>query len=246
MTTLVGMKVNSGSIDGVVLGSDTQLGEYDKNSVLVGKKRLYKIASGDFWSMGHAGEVTEELRRFYNRLTKPEMFKDYGKIDVEEMINDSLREKRFIEIDKLNANYCKSDDFLEDGELDDLHEFIIAVNKPKLELYRVDCFGNLIPRDKGKSYVVLGEGGAKAEEYIEESLDGERYDSDEITLEGAIRLCRNGLKIASKKDASTGGPMDIVILRKEGIFSYGGRIRRALNSAEDREFDKIIKEELER
>lgn len=236
MTTLIGIKTNVGPIDAIILGSDTQLDFTDEEGKPLWKKPFYKIVHGDFWAMGHAGTVTDDVRRFYNRLTNPDKFKDFDKSKVEQMIMRAIESKRFIEIDELNANYYRP---LQKTE--DIPEFLMAVNKPQLNLYHIDIYGWLIPPENGV-YIVLGSGREEAERYIEEKIEGNDYETSDIDLERALTLYRRSLKRA-ESDIFSGGPMDLIVVKKDKIDSYGRRIRKTIEIAEKKVFDEILKEE---
>jgi 20S proteasome alpha/beta subunit len=237
MTTLVGIQTNSGPIDAIVLGTDTQMATFEDEK-LVSKKPLYKIVTGDFWAIAHCGAVTDSLKKFYNRLKYPERTKDYEKGKLKDVIETSIKEKRFMEVDKLNAEYYRKTE-----DSDDSHEFLF-VTYDRLRLFHIDCYGNLKQPEDERQYLALGTGEQLASGYIEEKLDGETYDSTEITLEVAMQLCRNSLKIASNTDIYSGGPMDIYVFKKGKMStSFGKRLGNALEVAENKEFEKFLKEQ---
>jgi len=242
MTTLVGIKTNSGAIDAIVLGSDTQLNYVDDEGNLLAKKPLLKIIHGDSWALAPCGADTNDLRSFFRKLQNPDdkRYKDFDKSRLDNMINKALGKRRFIEVDELNARYSR-----DGGDLSEAYEFLMAFSSSKMDFFRVDAFGNLIsPEDA--NYIVLGSGAELAKGYIEEQLERETYDSSDINLETAMKLNRGALKIASQKgDIFSGWPMDLVVVRKEKIISYGKRIRSAIEQAEEKEFDAIIKKEVE-
>lgn len=242
MTVLVGIKTNSGPVDAVVLGSDTQLSYLDEDGNPIGKRPFLKMVYGDFWALALSGAYTDELRSFYNKLRKPDdkRYKNFDKHKLETMISKSVANKRFLEINELNANYLR-----EGGDLDEAHEFLMSINRPRIELFHVDPFGNLKLPKKNNCYIVLGSGEEDASKYIEEQFEEDIYDSDDVDLKVAMELCRKAVKSASQKgDIMSGLPLDLIVLRKEGIRSYGKRIRNAIEEADEREFGSIVMEEI--
>jgi len=242
MTTIVGIKTNTGIIDAVVLGSDTQLSYLDEDGNAIAKRPILKMVYGDFWALAPCGAYTDELKSFYNKLRKPEdkRYRNFDKDKLETMIAKAVGSKRFIQIDELNANYLK-----EGGDLEESHEFLMAVNRPRIELFHVDPFGNLISPKKNKSYMVLGTGEEDASKYIEEQFEEDIYDTNDIDLRVAMDLCRKAVKSASQKgDIMSGLPLDLIVVRKEGIRAYGKRIRNAIEQADEKEFNTIIMEEI--
>lgn len=237
MTTLIGIKTNT-EHEAIVLGADTQMAIYEGEKPVT-KKPLYKIVSGDFWSIAHSGAITDELRKFYNRLTKPDAFKNFGKEKLRESVLDAVKKKRFRDVNELNAEYYRKE-----SDTEDLHEFLFAVNDPELRLFHIDPFGNLKSSEDGLCYLTLGTGEEEAGDYIEEKLDGEHYDSGNVNLEAALRLCRESLKKASSRDMYSGGPIDFAVIRKDDISTPGKRLEKAIEAAEKEEFEQIIRDEI--
>lgn len=239
MTTTLGIKTNVDDIDAIVLGSDTQVVYIDSQNNPYKKKLFYKIVAGDFWVLAQSGNITDELRRFYNKLSNPERFKDFNKTKVQDIILQAIEKKRFFEVNELNASlYRETQDFSESGI-----EFLLATNKPDLNLYHIDPFGNLI-ESENEPYLVLGSGHEEAIKYLDEKIDRETYDTGNINLERALMLSRRALKRA-ETDIFTGGPMDLVVVRKDTIHSYGKQIKRRIEESERSVFEEILKQELE-
>lgn len=244
MTTIIGVKTETGPIDAVLLCADTQVSLY-AGEIPEEKKSRYKMFFGDFWALAYSGPITDDLRMFTNRFSQPERYryKNWGKAAVEEAVLTALSDGRFMEVDALNAAYSRR--LIEhDESLEAMHEFLLAVNKPKLELYRVDSYGNLISvRDK--RYLLLAptsEIEKLVQRSIDDTLDGESIDANTIDLQTAFRLCRTAIK-RSERDITSSGPMDLVIVRKEGVYPYGKQIRKALLTAEDAECARILAEQ---
>jgi hypothetical protein len=134
------------------------------------------------------------------------------------------------------------------GEEDsDTVELILATNDPIVELYHVNPFGDIRKvKTSDLDYVCLGTGSELVKTYINE----EQYEQDpllkgkikldNVTIPLAIRLAICALKIASK-DASTGGFVDLAVVRHGSIESHGKSIRGAIETAEEEAYGKIIK-----
>ena len=89
--------------------------------------------------------------------------------------------------------------------------------------------------------MVLGSGKDEAEKYIEECIEGETFDSYNINIESAIRLCTGALKKA-RYDIFSGGPMDLVVVRSDKVYSYGEKIKNSLKVAEMKVLEEIVKD----
>ncbi len=239
MTTVIGFKTNINE-EAIIMCSDTQLSYLDDQDNPISKRKLLKIVYGEFWAISSIGVDTQELRSFYNKLRNPEdkRYKDFNKEKLVSMINRAIEKQRFIEILFMNADYVR-----ESRSTEQTNEFLFAINKPSIELYHIDSYGNLLLCDKNINYMVIGSGSEDAQSYINEQLEGETYDSSNIDIKIAIKLGRDALRKA-KKDIKTGLPMDLVILKKDSIKVYGKRISDAIEKAEEKELESIIEEEL--
>jgi 20S proteasome alpha/beta subunit len=116
----------------------------------------------------------------------------------------------------------------------------MAINRPKVDIFHIDVFGNL-KNSENENYLVLGSGKDEAEKYIEECIEGETFDSYNINIESAIRLCTGALKKA-RYDIFSGGPMDLVVVRSDKVYSYGEKIKNSLKVAEMKVLEEIIKD----
>lgn len=105
MTTIIGIKTNVDE-EAVVLASDTQVNYFDDKGDLVEKKYSLKIVYGDFWALAHAGSITNDLMSFFNKLKNPKdkRYKGFDEQKLLDIINNAIKEKRFMEVDKLNAD----------------------------------------------------------------------------------------------------------------------------------------------
>ena len=121
--------------------------------------------------------------------------------------------------------------------------FLLATNMPELGLYHIDPFGNIKEPGK-KSYFVLGTGHEKVEGLLESATNGDSYETQNIDLERALILCRRALKRGTETDIFSGGPMDLVVVRKDRVNQYGRRIKKEIESFETRVFKEILAEEI--
>ena len=146
MTTIIGIKTNIEE-EIVILGTDTQMNYLDDDGHPIGKKPILKIVNGDFWVLAQAGADTPGLRSFYRKRKNPDdrRYKDYSKDILEKELDIAIQKKRYMDVDQLNAEYMA-----DDGDSDEAHEFLMAINRPKIELYHIDGWGNL--KDPGKGY----------------------------------------------------------------------------------------------
>ena len=239
MTTSIGMKTEIGE-EAIILASDTQLSSLDATE----KSSFLKIVYGDFWAITQVGVYDNNMKSFYNKLRNPsdKRYKDFSKEKLIRMVNKAIERKRFFEIDQLNAESIK------DGiKVDDLAQFIMAINNPKIDLFHIDIFGNLKSLSSDENYFVLGGGKEKVERYLEENIEGGSIDSSNIDLDKATRLCWNSLKYALKKpnsDIFSGWPIDIAVIKKDKIKSYGEMIKEAHEETDKNLLDKIIKDQM--
>ena len=236
MTTLIGIKTNVGE-ESIILASDTQLNYYSVKGEPIEKRPLLKIVYGEYWALAQSGADTNDLRSFFNKLRNPKdrRYKDFGTDKLEKMINVAVDNKRFMEICELNAKYVR-----EEEDVDQTHEFIMAVNKPKMELYHVDIFGNL-KTQSDRGFVVLGSTSDKAESYLDDEIDKDTYHESNIDISRAVQLLNNALK-NSNTELLSGLPMDLVIIRKNEIRGYGKRIKDAVEFAERKVIEEIVNE----
>lgn len=236
MTTIIGIKTNVDD-EAIILASDTQMNYFDEDDNVIAKRPMLKMINGDFWALAYSGADTNELRSFYNKLRNPndKRYKNFGKEKLAEIMIKAITKKRFYEINELNAKYIR-----EGGDLESADEFLMAVNKPKVDIFHIDVFGNLKNSENG-NYLVLGSGKGEAEKYIEERIEGETFDSYNINIESAIGLCAGALKKASY-DIFSGGPMDLVVVRSDRVYSYGEKIKNSLKMAEMKVLEEIVKD----
>ena len=136
---------------------------------------------------------------------------------------------------------------LRDIEKEASNELILAVNQPHLELYYVDLFGNMheIRSTEGVDYIAMGRAAYLAKKYIgdqeheDDPFVGEHKDLDRVTLPFALRLAIGALKKAYK-ELNTGGNLDLVVVKQDGIDHYGDFIKKSMQRAENNLLQDII------
>lgn len=232
MTTLFGIKANQNET--VVLASDNQLSIYDEDNKMVSKRPFKKTYCGDFWALGHAGAVTKRLQKFHGVLKG---YKNYGSSPekVKEIIETAVRKKRFYEINELNALERR-----EGTEIEDLHSFMLAINKPKPSLWGITEFGHLqeSSEEKDLEYICYGSGEDKVDEYIKRKISKKEFDPEEITTSIAIDIAVGALEEA-EEDGYTGLGLDLFVLTKDNIRDYGEEIRDAIEKAKRMKIEEI-------
>ena len=233
MTTLIGIRTNDGP-DGIVIASDYQISEVDGNDHTVSTRPMNKIYTGPFWAMAHAGRDTRSLLRFYGVL------KGYKRYDSSEekaraTILSAIDDMFFPEVRDLNTKLRKNGD-----ESEDLISFLLAVNKPEVNLWEVDEFGNIKePNDESDfDYICLGGGADKAEDHIKGLLSNEDIDRDKIGIDNAVYTARSAIG-AAETEAGTGMGFGLTVLIQDDIREWGKDIRRKLKETEQRELKDI-------
>ncbi|MFH1682716.1 MAG: hypothetical protein ABIA37_02875 [Candidatus Woesearchaeota archaeon] len=177
----------------------------------------------------------------------------------EDPVEEAVRTGYFKELAFLNRFYTKR--AMEEEE--ETVELILASNKPALELYHVDHFGNLIEvmPSGDLEYLCLGSGSEHVNKYIDEAgyeqdLDIPELIVDEIKIPGEISPDRISTKIskclaygaiteAIKKDPNTGGFVDLAVITKEKIKHYGPVIQTELGDAVKKVYLNIIHSDTE-
>lgn len=249
MTTIIGIKTNSG-VEGIVLGADTQLSSIE-NGALTQKKTASKIVYGKEWVIGHAGLVDNEVYQFFQVLSSQKKLVSLENTPNEIILravkrhddyvkDQKIRDIHFQEVIMLNAKMMRRDE----SELDNLSKFVLSVYQTTsgLRLFEIDEFGNLKEpkKDSDIEYTIIGSGEQIAERYIKRLIDEDEAPQFLITIPRAIDIVWKGLKEA-QRDPYTNGPIDLVVLTKEGVIPYGKEIRDALISAETQKITTIKK-----
>lgn len=249
MTTIIGIKTNSGPLEGIVLAADSFVGLIDKEGELTKRKMSSKIAYGPNWAIAFSGTVNEDVYRFYQIISGSKRYgssPEKSALMINEVVNRYLRwekskeksyETIFEEINKMNAHMMRKEIY----GLDDLPQFIFAVNTEPIgiALFSIDEFGNLKKPEEEKDfeYIALGTGSENAENHIKRLVDEEETIHSLIDIPRAVELAFGALKEA-ESDVYTGGPFDLVILTKDGIDSHIGEMKEEIQRARE----KVIKE----
>ncbi len=227
MTTIIGVRTNYGD-DAIVLASDRQIGDYEQE-ILTAKGLGKKIQTGPFWVMGHSGGQQKRcITKFFGILKG---YKNYSSSDekAREIIQIAIRKKRFYEVDELNAEISRSED-----DIDSTLEFILAVNNPKLEMWKVNEFGVFhdVPDSREIDYITIGSGADAAVKFIYNQIADARYDIERINTRAAIQIARDVMHI-SEKDPATGLGYHLIIMTKDSIKEWGEEIKKAVVEAQD-------------
>ncbi|MBI2110492.1 hypothetical protein HYT51_01810, partial [Candidatus Woesearchaeota archaeon] len=138
------------------------------------------------------------------------------------------------------------------GEEEDETEIILAVNRPALELYHVDPYGNVNPVSTSEDleYICLGSGSELAEGYIDEQdykedsyipekIRKEGISLDNVTIPIAGWLVINALRKA-RKDARTGGIIDIAVVTHDRIETIEPILRKRIEELEQEEYSEFL------
>lgn len=122
---------------------------------------------------------------------------------------------------------------------------VIAVNKPRVCLYKTDDYGTFFSPNKDEDIIHISAG--TGEDIIESYFTDEKYNEDikeikpdEINLEVAVRLAVCSLKVAIAKDPKSGGTIDIAVVTKNKVEHYGPEIKSIIEESADREYNRII------
>jgi hypothetical protein len=232
MTTILGIQTNSDKgLESIVMVSDLQVSDDEQEAKWKIPRKIY---IGENWAMGDTGGDDKDVRRMYGVL---QGYKRYGSNDnrAQKIIERAVRRRKFLEVRELNTELSRLD-----KDEDELHSFVFAVNKPELNLWRVDSYGNLkiSSGDKAIDYVRVGSGKEQVDKYIEEVLENEKFDRDNITTTSAIKIGRGAIR-AAEKDKWSGYGYDLVILTKKEIITWGKEIQQELEEADNNKIDKI-------
>ncbi len=152
-------------------------------------------------------EILEQMKAFAEPAINP--------------VEVALRRKLFFEVILLNA-YSRADD------VDGSDEFLLATNiqideKP-VELYRVDCFGKLIPvqqREDDFRFICGGSGSEYVKTFFEKEMQNLSFhkqliDIEQITIQEAMFLADKAMEKAST-DIHTGETYSMVVVTENGI-----------------------------
>lgn len=229
VTTILGIKATAEK-EGIVLFSDTQI-SINQEGKDVEKRTKNKIIVGSFWAMGFSGILNSELIKFYNFLKGMKQYNSSPEL-VEKTVMEAIEKKYFEKVNILNRNNRKNN-----VELNDLNIFLLAINKPTLKMYIIDEFGNLSFPTENNEIPYLTIGSTKiAEDYLENVID--KLDPDKFGIDSAIKIGFEAMRKA-ENDIHTGGPIDLVVLTKENIKSYGKMINNEIEKAYNNTIETI-------
>jgi 20S proteasome alpha/beta subunit len=265
MTVIIGIKTNKkDSLDGIVLIADRQLTMIEEKAgqeFPTSKKSTEKLVFGNNWAMGYAGGSSDDqIGRFMqimygdkrvgssteraNKIIEEALKRkqEFGKISAFEK-----RKIQFEEIALLNSDMMSNDETANVAR--DAYVFLLAINKPELNIYKIDEFGNMFdPDDNDFPYFCIGSGKKGAKKFIEEYIEGEDVDEGGnviLDIPKAIDLGINALHKAHV-DPYTSGPADLVVLTKNGVEHYGDSIKTAIKKAELEKVEEIKSKYLEK
>ena len=223
MTTLIGIRTNEG-LDGIVLVSDLQISQYDGPKMLA-RWPARKIYFGDYWALGYIGGIHDELRGFLCVLRGDKRYNS-SEEKANQIFQRAIEKQRFIEVDDLNALITK------EKSLEETNAFLLAVNKPELNLWYIDEFGSFhLPKDKEFEYFCIGTGSQEANKSIEKLLANEDIDRDKISISVARNIARRIIN-EMKDDPFTGFGYDIVVITKKLVKHWGEDYRKSLSKAQ--------------
>jgi 20S proteasome alpha/beta subunit len=253
MTTILGIKTNVGQ-PGIVIAADTTVSVYDDGGEILGKEKTCKIRVGKNNVMAFAGTIDNYLENFFNYVSGEKNYSDFVNFVsdglekktamVKNPILEAIKTNYFAALNMFNRYQTKRNE----GSVDDAIDLIMATNKPNLNLYHVDAFGNLVKpsRQNGLEYVCAGSGSKQVtdffhdEEYLNDAdFKTKKIKIDNITMSAAIQLATKAMKKATK-DSETGDLLDLVVIRKNKIDNYCSEVLQAVDKFYDRVMDKYI------
>jgi len=224
----------------IVVSSDRQLSEEDGK-----KKSDDKLFYGDNWIMADVGDDNKETRKFYRLLQGHKLDEDFysaleWKVTDDFLKNKTVREERawgmieravskrdFYEIDRLNKLIMKR---TRDGA--STNEFLLVVNKPELQMFHVDEYGNMfLPEGDYFDYICLGSGKENMNEYIESQIRDRKIRVKNISHTVVVHLAPDCVCAAEQIDKNTGLGYDLIIASEREIRNRGDPIREKLSKA---------------
>jgi hypothetical protein len=237
MTTIFGLQSNHG-LESIVLIADNQSNHLEDGEITK-TIPITKLFYGDFWVMGDSGGDDKDVRRFYNYFRG---YKNAGSnpVKAKSALKTAVTKGFFPQVDKLNRNVMRKT-----NDIENTHNFILAVNEPKLELYKVDEFGNFHKPDDDDEldYVSLSDDKEEIDKYITDLLADRKYDRERITTGNAIDIAIGLMKRAERK-ANSGLGYDLIVISNGGIHNVGRNIRKKVMQAEynaiEKEKEKFI------
>lgn len=231
MTTILGIKTNSG-LEGVVIAADRQISIYDDDTgTIIGKEQTCKIIYGRDWIIGDAGGVSNQFAVFL-RSEKGKMKKMICK--AVQKYHQNSKKPHFTEINEINALAMR-----DGAAYDCLHEFILAAKvEEKAGLWHVDIFGNLKASEDGVNYIALGSGEDYVAGHMDSLSENGLINNNAIDIPAAIEAAAGCLEKAQLLDPNTGG-LDLAVLSYAGVQYYGDFIQKNMKRQKEEMVAKI-------
>jgi len=244
MTTILGIKTNTGE-ESIVLAADTRIGIYDDDDELYATEKASKIRTGSFYALAFCGAVDSYMESLFNYISRKKNFQEFvsfiskgkeGGVPKKSSfspIAKAVKEKYFEALNYHNRFLAQRND----GKIDDAVELVLAVNKPSLQLFNVDAFGNLNLSKKpgGLEYVCAGAGVDEINEYFSQEYQSDillkknKITLDHITLPLALQMAVSAINKASLADKGTGEVVDLVVLKKDKIDDHSSKALKSID-----------------
>lgn len=265
MTSIFGVKTNFGD-KAIILAADTQMSSKD-NITFLDSPGESKIYAGDDFAVAISGVGNECVKSFVSYL-KEEIdyisFRNFIKKGNEIRNGISSLEQKVLKNKNLHPieMAVQTGDFREflilnkylleeeRGDDDFRCEMILATQN-NMELYFVDIFGTVYPASDypGLEYWTCGSGGEAMNKYLEEcDVDGhisdptlpKRLDLDKMDREDAVLLSRRCIQEGMRKDSSSGGKIDYVVVTPEEVVHWGDILKNAERKGYERIFKNMV------
>ena len=219
MTTIIGIKTTSGSVDAVVMGADTRLVYFDDHDKPVGYRTCKKFiyAEGAPWIMTHSGMETPEYYRFRRELV--------GTLERALGVTEALTDLTEGRVPRTRVPFEPIAELFrrEQEEKRDWYSTIFLATATSdngtPRLWYFDRGGVLRPcpdgrnsKDQKFAYLVTGGGRHKVRKIFRRMQ--QHLDPDSITFEHAINLIEMGLFMA--QDSFTKG-YQLAVVTSEGV-----------------------------
>ena len=262
MTTLLAILTNEGLRQGIVF-ADRNFGSYDDEDNLIetditgeGEVYPYKLwgcrynkrttSESYCYIMADAGGATSEYLRFVKgmlgkngRISSRKQPWEMVRRAIENYRTSNYQDTHFEEIRRLNTLVKRRT-----KDEDALIESLLVVNSPEFRIFYVDEFGNMYDNTKEREfeYDYLGSGSDAVKDYIAGQIEKGEIDPNKITIEAALKLGRNALKFAAKKDPGTGIIYDIGAISRKKIKFFGERTEKNFNAFVDSDIASIAED----
>ena len=192
MTTIVGIKANSG-VEGIVIATDRQLNHYDDaGKTILRKETISKIVYGREWIIADAGGISNQFAVFQNMDQEKMKQKIYRA--VQRYKPDPPKDPQFREINRINTIARRND-----ATLDCLHELVMAAKiDENLGLWHVDEFGSLTEYEFEPNYFTMGSGKDHVTKYITSLAENGKINNYKLSLPAAIEIAVEAIKLAEE------------------------------------------------